>query len=326
MSGHIANQIKHHDLRSDSTLHVIGVIQNAVRYHSRYRHFRDWAKRMVETPHVELHVVEACYGDRHPELKPEADEYSYHEVRTNSEIWLKENLINIGVKHLLPRDWKYMAWVDCDVQFHRDDWALASVHQLQHYNVIQPWSHAADLNHDGGIIQHYKSFGFLCANGYPMSHVNWKKGYEFAHTGYAWACNRYYYENIEKLLDWCIIGAGDHHMAWSNVGRILETIHGGVCDDYRRTALEFQRKASAACAGLVGYAPGTLLHPFHGPKSRRGYKTRWSILIDNHYNPATDVRYDSQGVLQICGKNRQALEHAVMRYNRERQEDSIEQY
>ena len=29
--------------------------------------------------------------------------------------------------------------------FRRDDWAMATLHALQHYDVVQPWSDAYDL-------------------------------------------------------------------------------------------------------------------------------------------------------------------------------------
>lgn len=325
MTLHLANQIKNHELESSNALHVIGVIQNAVRYHSRYRLFHEWAKEMCATPNVKLHVVEATYGDRLPECSNGVLNYNYHQVKTSSEVWLKENLINIGVKNLLPRDWKYMAWVDCDVHFRNPNWALQTIHQLQHYNILQPWSDAVDLDFHGGIHSHFKSFGSLHANKKPKSHYkNNPYNHPYGHSGFAWACNRYFYENVEKLLDFCIVGAGDHHMAWACIGEIEGTIHKKIGHNYIHLCKEWQRRAKLACAGLVGYVHGRIEHNFHGPKERRQYWNRWQILLDNHYDPINDLRYDSQGVLHVVGKPN--LEHEIMLYNRQRMEDSIEQY
>ena len=327
-NSHLNNQITHSTLLLNNKLHVIGVIQNAVRYHSRYRLFRQWVKEMLGNPNVVLHVVEATYGDRAPECAPNADtgDYSYMQVKTDSEIWLKENLINIGVKNLFPRDWKYMAWVDCDVSFRNPDWAQATLHQLQHYNILQPWSDLVDLDYHGGIFGHFKSFGYLCANGKKKWHGKGKDGYTYAHTGMAWACTRYFYENVEKLLDVCIVGAGDHHMAWGCVGNIRDTIHSGMPEEYYRHCEDWMRKAEKACAGIVGYVHGRIEHHFHGPKDRRNYWGRWDIVTSNKLNPETDLAYDSQGVLILCGANKYQIEHQVMTYNRNRLEDSIEQY
>lgn len=326
MHDHIVSQIRHSGLHGDNTLHVIGVIQNTVRWHRRYGLFREWVKHMLCTKNVKLYVVEAVYKDRHPECMPENGEYEYLQVHTDSEIWLKENLINLGAKHMLPQDWKYMAWIDCDIKFDNHDWAQATMHQLQHYNILQPFSDVVDTDFYGSVCGHWKSFGYLRATGKPMWHGKGKHGYEYAHTGMGWACTRYWYENVNELLPICIVGAGDHHMAWGCLGKIRDTIHKSVCEDYFAYCDDWQRKAQYACAGLVGYAPGFVRHFHHGPKTQRGYWSRWSIIVDNDFNPKRDIAYDSQGVLQLVGTNKYAIEHAIMRYNRDRIEDSIEQY
>lgn len=319
---HLVNHIKNSGLTKNNTLHVIGVIQNSVRYQSRYRLFRSWLKEMLATPNVVVHVVEATYGDRAPECAPENGEYNYHQVRTTSEIWLKENLINIGVRNLLPRDWKYMAWVDCDVHFRNTDWAQATLHQLQHYNILQPWSDLVDLDFHGGIHGHFKSFGYLCANDKPMWHGKGKDGYTYGHTGMAWACTRYWYENVEKLLEICVVGAGDHHMGWGCLGKVRETIHSGMPEDYYEVCEEWQRRAQHACAGMVGYVHGRIEHCFHGPKERRQYWGRWDILTSNKFSPKKHLAHDSQGVLILQGSVKEQMEHEIMKYNRERLEDS----
>ena len=323
MNNHLVNHIKKPALAGDNTLHVVGVIQNAVRYHSRYRLFRQWVAEMLQTPNVVLHVVEATYGDRQPECNPENGEYSYLQVKTTSEIWLKENLINLGVAQLLPNDWKYLAWIDCDVHFRNPDWAQASLHQLQHYNIIQPWTDAIDLDFYGGVHGHWKSFGGLCAKRKPMWHGKGHNGYDYGHTGYAWCCTRYFYENVKGLIDFCIVGAGDHHMAWACLGQVKETIHQGVNDGYFSACYDWQDKAKRACAGIVGFTPGRLEHNFHGEKERRKYWGRWDIIIDNDLNPKRDLAYDSQGVVILSGANKYQIEQDVMIYNRERREDGI---
>lgn len=323
MSSHLANHIHHSELNSDNTLHVIGVLTNVVRWHSRYRLARAWIKEMEATPNVKLHLVEAAFKDRKFEVT-EACNPNHLQVHTHSEIWLKENLINLGVKHLLPKDWKYMAWVDMDVSFEKKDWAQETIHQLQHYNIIQPWSHCIDMDHHGGILSQSKSFGFLCANRVKMTTGRGCPGYEFAHTGYAWACTRYFYENVEKLWDAGILGAGDHTMAWACVGNVSEAINQDLCEGYYGNCEAWQAKALRACGGLVGYLHGTVKHYFHGAKVNRQYWTRWGILVRNHFNPNTDLGYNSKGVLVLIGKNKLHLEHDAMIYNRQRREDSID--
>lgn len=324
---HLVSHVKHSGLRNDETLHVIGVVTNPVRYQSRYRLARQWLKEMEATKHVKVYMVEAAYKDRHFEVT-ESIMPNHLQLHTDSEIWLKENLINLGVRYLLPKDWKYMAWVDCDVHFRDPNWALSTIHQLQHYNIVQPWSDAVDLNFHGEIHQHFKGFGGLHAKRKKKWHHKGMKscGYEYAHTGYAWACTRYFYETVEKLLDFCIVGAGDHHMAWACLGMIEETIHQKIGSSYKKACREWQEKASYACAKLVGFTPGRIEHFHHGPKERRNYWGRWDILLSAGFDPVRDLSYDSQGLLKLRGDNKYQLEQDVMAYNRQRLEDSIEQY
>ena len=322
---HLASHIKNHDLESDNTLHVIGVLTNVVRWQSRIRLAREWQKRMEKCPNVKIYIIEGVYGDRKAEVA-DASNSQHHIIRIDSEAWIKENQINIAVKNLLPKNWKYMAWVDMDVEFADDNWALSTIHQLQHYNLVQPWSHCTDLDPHGGIMQTFKSFGYLHANDKKKHHGAGKDGYDYAHTGFAWACTRYFYENVEKLLDFCLWGSGDHHMAWACIGAVIETIHTEVGQGYRDACLDWQKKAMHATANgvKVGVVHGRISHYFHGPKNRRQYWSRWSIPIDHKFNPKTDIAYDSQGVIQMIGPNKYAMERDLMLMNRARMEDSIE--
>lgn len=277
---------------------------------------------MEKTQNVKVYIVEAAFGDREFEIIDESNP-NHLGVRTHSEIWIKENLVNLGVQRLLPKDWKYMAWVDMDIHFRDPNWAQSTLHALQHYNIVQPWSHAVDLDFHGGISAEFNSFGYLCANRKPMWHGKEKGLYCYAHTGFAWACTRYFYENVRELLDICIVGAGDHHMAWACLNKVRGTIHQGMCEDYYDLCEKWEHKAHRASAGIVGYTHGRIEHHFHGNKENRKYWGRWEILIDNHFNPKTDLSYDSQGVLQLCGANRYSLEQDISLYNKQRLEDSI---
>jgi hypothetical protein len=81
MDHHLASHINHGELRSDNTLHVIGVTANPARFHSRYRLTREWQKHMMDTPNVKLHMVESAFGDRHHEVVDGLD--SVLRLRTN---------------------------------------------------------------------------------------------------------------------------------------------------------------------------------------------------------------------------------------------------
>jgi hypothetical protein len=317
---HIANQISNPAPVSDSTLHVIGVVSNPVRWHSRYRLAREWMKTMEATPNVKLHVVEAAFGDRHHEVTA-TDCESHLQLRTKSEIWIKENEINLGEERLVPHDAKYIAWVDTDVAFRDPNWALETIHQLQHWPVVQPWQQCADLGPLGDVGALHQSFGYLLQSGKKFQRCP-TDPYAYAHTGYAWACTREFWEQVRGLMDFCILGSADHHMAWAMIGDVAATIHGGLPASFFRLCREWQSRAMRITQGQVGFTPGRIEHSFHGSKAKRYYRERWQILIDNHFDPDRDLMYDAQGVLQLVGNP--ALEQAIRLYNRSRAEDSTE--
>lgn len=61
-------------------------------------------------------------------------------------------------------------------------------------------------------------------------------------------------------------------------------------------------------------------HMYHGPKSSRGYQNRWNILLENNYDPLEDIKYDSNGVLQLEDKKIK-LRDEIRKYFRSRWED-----
>lgn len=318
---HIENQINHAAPRSDETLHVIGVVSNPARYHSRYRLAREWADRMAATPHVRLHLVEAAYGDRHHELT-DTGNTDHLQLRTHSEAWIKEAMINLGEERLVPRDARYIAWVDTDVEFRDPNWALETIHQLQHFPVVQPWQQCADLGHLGNIMQTYQSFGFLKQRGIRLQR-NSDEAYQYGHTGFAWACTRAFWEQVEGLMNWCILGSADHHMGWAMIGQVDHSIHGRMHPSFFRRCHEWQERAIRITHREIGFTPGRIEHNFHGSKRNRQYRERWRILIDHDFNPDRDLMKDNQGLVQLVGKPE--LEHAILQYNRARNEDSIDE-
>lgn len=321
MQNHLVSHIKNPHLVNDSTLHVVGVVSNPARYHSRYRLAREWWERMESTPGVVPYLVEAAYGDRHHEVTI-GGHPRHLQVRIDSEIWIKENLMNLGVRHLLPTNFRYLMWSDCDIEFREPHWANETIHQLQHFGLVQPWQSAADLGATGNILTAYQSFGFLHQKGGPKQAVA-TDPYPYGHSGFAWACTRAFWEASGGLLDFAILGSADHHMAWAAVGQVEQSLHGKVSQGYARRCREWQTRAMRITHGEVGFVRGRIEHHFHGPKNRRYYQERWQILVNNNYDPDKDLMYDAQGIIRLCGKP--ALEHAILKYNRSRAEDSIEE-
>lgn len=355
----------------DEPLHVVTCISNTVRFKSRWKLYRDFQRHMRETGAI-LHTVEAAFGERDwaledhavydplvhqpmrwksagPPNVPSTGQGTYTQLRLmhQQEIWLKENLLNIGVSRL-PADWKYVAFVDADVHFARPDIVSETIHQLQHYHVVQMFSDAIDLYPDYSpqpIVQQ-KSHGWCHVHGKLNEHVTKQNkggtdsygakstagagakvsvdgGRMYRHPGFAWAWRREAFEAVGGLMEHVLLGSADWHMAWALLGRCDETVSRGLTEPYKRMCRNWERRAVQHIKYNIGYVPGTVMHMWHGKKADRGYATRWEIMVKNGYNPDMDLKRDYQGVLKLSDLKPQ-LRDDCRSYFRRRHEDSID--
>ena len=315
--------------------YVIAVLSNPERYKTRTRLFKEFMGKMKRYQ-VNLCVVEVAYGDREFEVTDPTN-LLHVRMRTDSELWHKENMINIGISRL-PSTWKYIAWIDGDIDFVRDDWVEETIHELQHHPVVQMFEDAVDLGPNHEIMTTSKGFAYCYKrgleykgkkmvskekdiSGYYHSYVGYGKGY-YWHPGYAWAATREAINTLGGMFDLAIVGAGDHHMACSLIGDPERSIPRGVTPEYKRQVLQWANRAGRLHKN-IGYIKGTIYHFWHGKKRERFYKDRWSILVDNKYDPLKHVHKDFQG-LYALHDGHQKLRDDLREYFQSRNEDSID--
>ena len=73
----------------------------------------------------------------------------------------------------------------------------------------------------------------------------------------------------------------------------------------------------------IGFIKGAIHHHHHGPKAKRFYQDRWQILTSEAYDPNTDLKRNSYGLLELAG-NKPGLRDKLRAYARARDEDSKE--
>jgi hypothetical protein len=303
-------------VHENAKLYVIAPISNPCRYRTRYKLYADFAKMCADAG-AELYTVEAAFGHR-PFAITEADNPRHIQVRTTSEIWHKENLINIGISRL-PADWEYVAWIDADISFARHDWVRESINLLQHYDVIQMFSTAQDLCPQHETFQRHRGFVYSYLHGFQptKSYANW-------HPGFAWAAKREAINDLGGLIDMAILGAADRHMAFGLIGKIEQSLPGDkLHPEYMDELVQWQHRAEKYIKRNIGYMHGTVFHHWHGKKKDRRYKERWQILIENKYNPHHDLKRDWQMLWQLTDNNIK-LRDDIRAYFRARNEDSID--
>lgn len=318
----------------------VACISNPCRFASRYRLYREFRKHIVEELGANLLTIECAFGDRPhevvgPEVHPNPREI-HIQVRSDSEVWIKENLLNLGFRHM-PPSCRYVAWVDADIRFLRKDIVEETIHQLQHYGIVQMFQHCLDLGPTGEVMETHTSFGYsLVANNsaLPHRHRHRRHGYMgaaggyagpggFWHPGYAFAARREILDRLGGLLDIGALGAADHHMCLAWVGRVEESIPEGIHENYRQALIAYQDRAAAVLHQNFGYVPGTIVHSFHGKKRDRRYNSRWDILIRHAFDPIRHLRRNLHGVIELdpCHIG---LRDGIRAYFRARNEDSID--
>lgn len=102
-------------------------------------------------------------------------QHKYIGLHTKDELWLKENLGNIGFQHA-PYDWQNGCMLDGDIHFVRPNWVGECIQKLQHgTNSEMAWcqmfSHARDVGPNYELLDE----DYPHANGMGYIHA-WKKG------------------------------------------------------------------------------------------------------------------------------------------------------
>ncbi len=335
----------------DQVLHVVAVYSNPFRWQTRRELANDFRRHMMGLPNIELHLVELAYGDRPFDIADPSVYPNDIALRTSHELFHKENLGNIGVQHL-PPGWKYGALIDADFHFNRHDLALETIHQLQHYDWVQMFSFYMNLTGEitpgaghQPLNKPYHSFAYnFVRNGnkLPRGYADgWSEPSRSGippHSGLlpwlgapggAWAFRRSAFDATGGFVDRCILGSGDHFMAFGLAGALstveMEARLGKrismYTPDYLSYVRAWQSRAANAFHGNIGYVDTFATHHFHGDNNKRTYGTRDNILIKNCFSPVHDVFADWQGVLQLS-PDKPVLRDDIRRYFLSRDEDN----
>lgn len=323
---------------------VVTIISNAVRFKRRYELYWQF-KEMCDAAGVRLITVEQAFGHRQF-MVTESGNPHHVQVRTIEELWHKENMGNLGFVRMMQVDprAREVAFVDADCAPMRTpvDWFEETWHQLQHYEVVQMWEQMVDLDiafnpivTRQSFMYHYFKYGephpiiLGQGDGYYMPGRPKRR---FGCPGLAWAYNVDALNKISgglsgPLLDCAILGAGDSYMAAGMLGLIATQFDPkSITAGYARKLLRWQELCERWIKRDVGVVGGTVYHYFHGHKEDRKYGTRGEILSRNHYDPDTDLKLDSYGLLQLetWDPRQIRLRDEIRKYMRERNEDSCD--
>ena len=304
-----------------SEIHVVAARSNPLRWQQPDRVARDWVAHILDSG-APLTIAEVQYGER--PFVFNLPHVNHVPLRAKTWGWSKECALNRAIERI-PSARKLIV-SDTDVFQRRTGWVEEASAALDHYDFIQPWDVAYDLGPNDEHIQLHRSFCSLFHAGAPVvaeGSAFWKFDggpYEYAHTGYQIGVTR-------QLLDWTGglfelggMGSGDHHMALAMVGAVEKSVPGGTSPSYLAHLLRWQDRALRHVNRNIGFVHGTIEHRFHGRKADRGYLDRWAMFVRHGFDPDTDLKRNSFGVLEWAG-NKPELRREFDLYLRSRRED-----
>jgi hypothetical protein len=298
----------------EEKLHVIAVVSNPCLFIKRFKLMKEFIYKMEKENNVELYIVELAYNNDDFYITS-SNNNNHLQLRTEHPLWHKENMINLGVKYLLPSNWKAFAWIDADVEFENVTWAIDTLKILNgNKDVVQLFSHCIDMNPEELALNIFNSAGYMHSHNKKFCN----KGINYWHPGYAWAMTRKAYEKIGGLYELGILGSGDHLMLMCILNMAYKTNNNKYDSDYNKSILEYQKNAKNL---RLGYVPGVIKHYFHGSKINRKYQDRYLLLIKYKYSPLSFITKDEKGLLIPTSEFQKEFLDEIKKYFWERNED-----
>jgi len=312
---HIINDIEY---KIEEKLNVIMVLSNPCLYIRRYQLALEFITRMKKNNDVNLCIVELCYGNQ-KFVVTQPNNKNHLQLRTDIPLWHKENMINLGVKHLLPDDWKTFAWIDADIEFLDDDWANKTLKLLTKYDIVQLYSECHNLDYNKNVYSIKKSF----MNDYTNNDcvIDFKKPNTEWFPGFGWAITRKTYENINGFYDKSINGNGDTIILFS-IFKIINIFNYSRQHSkyFRDSVLNYQNNIIDNNFNIT-FLPIIIRHYWHGQIKNRKYIERSIILKNHNFNPETHLTYDKNGIIIPTKECPNELLNNLMTYFIERDED-----
>ena len=295
----------------------ITVYFNPSKYHRRYTNYKAFRKSS-KAQGLNLITVELALNKQPFVLssKTGLDAEKMIQVRSNSILWHKEQLINIGLKHL-PKDCDYVAWLDCDLIFTNKNWVKDTSNKLKKHTLVQPFESVVLMNADNKSVQ---SKWIAYAN-----HSKKVGKDERGRTwGYGWACRKDYILKCKGFFPYNIIGGGD--TVQKSAFGLGPRVGAGGGNRYSRPHLNEIKKYGRSVKKLssskdISSTKGMVKHLWHGDSNSRQYGRRHEILKRHNFNPSKHIIKNKYDCLEWSKNVPKGLRRDVQIYFNKRNED-----
>ena len=233
---------------------------------------------------VQICVIELLYKEQNNFLKVSNSKF-HLQIHNTHNIYLfnKENLINVGVKNLLPSNWKWMAWIDADIEITDSNWVRRTIELFKggNYDILQLFSICRYLSSENIPNEYF--YGSIRLLHSPVL----LKQKKYRHPGFAWACSREAYKKMNGLFEYAIVGGGDFIMeaCFTNRFHLIEK----KFKENPYFLNEIKKFHENVKHFSVYYLNTIIEHHYHGDRKNRMYVDRNEIILKNKFDPKRDV-------------------------------------
>jgi hypothetical protein len=224
------------------------------------------------------------------------------------EVWQKERMLNHAISQL-PPSVCYVAWVDHDITFRRNDWLRAGIEAIESgADAVQLFSEIIHHNREGNPTRstpsaiHQLATAGSIAGGVP---------------GGAWIARRSWLDSIGGLFDLNIVGGGDSTFFEA----VTQSPTDHISQQVPALATACREYISRVGGCRWGLVRGVAYHDWHGDRRDRQYTSRHEILRRHDFDPSRHLSITASGLFRWTDDAPAGLIVDVRRYFDDRRED-----
>lgn len=302
---------------------------NPMGYRRRLANFRAFRRALG----VPLAAVELSYDGAYALGDDDAD--ILVRMRAHDVMWQKEHLLGIALA-AVPAECRKVAWIDADLLFARDDWAVEAEARLDDMPLLQLMGAIRNLPEASDPER--PDFGLADApepTFVPKVAAGGREPLVRALTtgpeqqkrvgmGLAWAFRRELYET-RGFYPYGVVGGGDALLicaAWGEFDAAIGYMR--MTDVRTRHYLEWAEPVYEEVRGRIGYIDGIAYHLWHGEIRDRKYRGRHESLAAFDFNPERDVAIDDATGALRWNSDKPAMHAFVRDWFAGRREDGRE--
>lgn len=235
-------------------------------------------------------------------------------------LWQKERLLNIALDYL-PKESKYVAWLDCDILFENSNWVKLASGLLEDNDVIQLFEKVINLKNTNT-----KQINLEVAKKLPFEKSVYSGIYAYknglspddiifqSNPGLAYAAKTAWLKK-NKFYDVTVVGGGDTFFLFALINHIEHILSGPYTQQQKKHYKAWSHKIKSK--PKISYLPQKIYHMYHGDSKFRRYSDRHMILTELNFDPLIHLELSDKGIWQWTfeGNN---IKHKVYEYMKSR--------